>query len=643
MTELKKNGKRSIDNTDKKSNVKKLKPSESLDKTKTNSKPKFDKFSGKQKFENKKFGKGNNKFAKKPQQPATTEKTNWNELKQKKKDLKVQRKKNKTKDLYEIDLKAKKIYEELKMKSTKSNKEQLCQQLHDLMKNADYSKLSLSPDRARIIQMLLKKAPQSIKAEIAEKMIPHITEVALSKYGKFCVSRLMIYCGKDVREKAVNGLLKNIVKLTCHNFSSPLIDAIFLNHATPEQKLFMKQEMYSDLYKNDKSRDVKTLKDTWSGSEMLRNGIINSTKMNLLKIASKNLVDNSLVHSVLLEFIEEVGEQERNEMITAFIPHLAVIASTKQGSRAAVLCYLYSVAKERRAMLKAIKEHVTKLCIHEHGHLLVLEILNSTDDTLNIKKTIIAQIIADIETIVNSEYGKRVIMFIVAPTKEFFHPTTLVELESDLKFGTQKKDLEIRRKELIEGISKELTDAIKKNPNFWLKGGHTARVTFAALQSLSAANNFDLSETFETLCKVICDENWKVNEHESTTQDTPTSTEKAEVNDTGKIKKKRKNPLEIVIDKKDQIMIRGIEDPGLHIAIKKIAKLPNFAEQFVDHLTDELIESWILINRACFVLVEVLEHAEDEVKSKLMAMLAQHKSNLQKQKHSGAKVLLKNL
>lgn len=45
------------------------------------------------------------------------EKQNWNELKKKKKELKVQRKKDKFSDLklYEVDLQAKKIYEELKM------------------------------------------------------------------------------------------------------------------------------------------------------------------------------------------------------------------------------------------------------------------------------------------------------------------------------------------------------------------------------------------------------------------------------------------------------------------------------------------------------------------------------------------------
>lgn len=45
------------------------------------------------------------------------EKQNWSELKKKKKELKVQRKKDRFSDekLYEVDLQAKKVYEELKM------------------------------------------------------------------------------------------------------------------------------------------------------------------------------------------------------------------------------------------------------------------------------------------------------------------------------------------------------------------------------------------------------------------------------------------------------------------------------------------------------------------------------------------------
>jgi pumilio homology domain family member 6 len=467
-------------------------------------------------------------------------------------------------------------------KSTK-NKDKLCEDLHKLLKDVDYSRLSSSPDRARIIQMMLKKAPNNIKIEIAMKLIPHISEISMSKYGKFCVSRLMVYCGKDMREKAINGMLSKIVKLTSHKFSSALIDMIYLNYASNDQKNFMKQELYSDLYKKDKNKSIKTLSDTWADSDILKKGTINSTKMNLIKFASKNLIDNSLVHAVLLEFIEATEEQERNEVIQAYIPHLAAIASTKQGSRAAVLCYLYSVAKERRAMLKGIKEHLTKLCVHEHGHLLILAILNSTDDTINIRKTLLSHFVSNIEEIVSTEYGKRIIFFIVSPSTEFIHPKILESLTNDLKLGTQKKDVLVRRKELLDSIEKDLCTCIKNNANFWLKGGHIAQVTVSILQNMDKANE-SRSEVFDSICSVICDTNWTVDEHESN----EIAKQEEEPATPGKIKK-RKNPLETAVKVDEKKTVSGIEHSGLHIAIKKIAKLPDFAKSFILHLNENTV------------------------------------------------------
>lgn len=66
---------------------------------------------------NKKFGnKPGGKFTPNQNQKPL-EKPKWNELKQKKKELKITRKKSRfeSSDLFEIDVKAKKIYEELKM------------------------------------------------------------------------------------------------------------------------------------------------------------------------------------------------------------------------------------------------------------------------------------------------------------------------------------------------------------------------------------------------------------------------------------------------------------------------------------------------------------------------------------------------
>lgn len=55
------------------------------------------------------------------------------------------------------------------------------------------------------------------------------------------------------------------------------------------------------------------------------------------------------------------------------------------------------------------------------------------------------------------------------------------------------------------------------------------------------------------------------------------------------------------------------------------------------------LNEWIQINRACFVINEVLEHADDDSKTKLKEMLIEVKPKLNKLPHAGAKVLLKKL
>lgn len=111
MTELKKKNKRTMQEVDEKPLSKKLKPDVPSDKLGTykksgkSSSTKFDK-----KGKSYKPGKIQHQ-----QHQTPGEKVNWIELKQKKKDLKIQRRKNKDKDLYDIDVQAKKIYEELKM------------------------------------------------------------------------------------------------------------------------------------------------------------------------------------------------------------------------------------------------------------------------------------------------------------------------------------------------------------------------------------------------------------------------------------------------------------------------------------------------------------------------------------------------
>lgn len=47
----------------------------------------------------------------------------------------------------------------------------------------------------------------------------------------------------------------------------------------------------------------------------------------------------------------ECTEEDRSEIITIYSPLLAQLSSTKEGSRAASLCFKHSLAKDRRVKI----------------------------------------------------------------------------------------------------------------------------------------------------------------------------------------------------------------------------------------------------------------------------------------------------
>jgi pumilio homology domain family member 6 len=98
------------------------------------------------------------------------------------------------------------------------------------------------------------------------------------------------------------------------------------------------------------------------------------------------------------------------------------------------------------------------LCVHEHGHLFLLTILNTIDDTVMLKKQILSAILENIKTIVVSEWGRKVIEWIVSPDDTFyFHPSLVQALNEASKFG--KKDAAVRRAEILAGVETEICEA----------------------------------------------------------------------------------------------------------------------------------------------------------------------------------------
>lgn len=234
-----------------------------------------------------------------------------------------------------------------------------------------------------------------------------------------------------------------------------------------------------------------------------------------------------------------------------------------------------------QAILKTVREHLTKICTHEHGHIFILALINSMDDTKALKKSIFDPIYSEIETIVENEWGRKVVEWFVAPADTTcYHPQTIALLEEGLKFS--KKDKEVRRSELLEAVDDSLCKAIRDNPYFWLRGGHTAITTVTILKNCKGNH---LKEALNALADVVLNVDWMIPLKETVEQ---------ENKETKRIKKMLEANVED--DKKEEKpeMIAGVEHAGLHIALKKLLKLTTFPSSLAEKLTENVVSVIIL-------------------------------------------------
>ncbi|XP_011182012.2 protein penguin [Zeugodacus cucurbitae] len=663
---------------------------------------KADKFSkkstgnvGKSKFPPKPFGKpGANKFAGKPGAnkfagkfngpgkfdknatgkkqgakggaPADGEKTDWRKFKQEKKELKLKRKQ--AKDSYEVSVEAKQIYEKLKCRRTEKRSE-LVEKLYNILNRGDMiKKLIMAHDTARIIQCMLKHASPSLRDQLSEKLLPLVVEMCVSKYSHFCVLRMFKYGSPTIKSKIVDCFMGNVVRLAGHNISNKILDHAYHTVANPKQRIYLRQEFYGELYRNSKDENVKTLADTYKDSLNMKMSILSAVKSNIDHLANKQLVDNSLVHAVILEYLSECEEDKMEETVSAFAPLIPLMLTTKEGTQAAITCFYKSTPKNRRAIIKTIKDHLIKISTHEHGHIFLIALVNSLDDTKATKKAIYDNLHPELKTLMENQWGRRVIEWFVVPADtNCFHPSFITTINDGLQYG--KKDKDARRKEIFEQIEEPLSTAISEDPKFWLSNRHIGLVTVEILKKLTQ-EYFERAAT--ALADIIVDATWTVTVEEEGKVKNTKSVHDVEkiIADATKLKKQKRLAAAAEVNKTqadssdeeaeenkesaDVVTVRGIEESGLHIVLKKIIKndkerltqnegAATFGSILVQKLNAETLQDWLKVNRACFILLNIFEQNTEAVKSALKELLKPLCEVLKKEKGAGQKLLLNKM
>jgi len=541
-------------------------------------------------------------------------KTDWLQLKKEKKELRQKRKAKRLNNdaVYDKIIQAKQISEKLRRSNCKHvDRVKLTQTLHDMLEN-HYNKVIFTHDMSRVIQCIIKYCETHVRQAIFQEIEPFIAEMLQSKYAKNCIKAILKYGSQEIRCKVISRFYGNIVKLMSHSVSASLVELTYCTWCTTLEKMHFKQEFYGDMYKLEKDKDVKSLSDIFKTATDMKLATLSAVKANLIRILNKGLVNSTLLQTVLWEFLCVCSVEDRSELIVMLRSYVITLSQTKMGTKVAAQCIWHGNSKDRKIILKALKGNVKAICMSKYGHMTLLALFDSVDDTVLMQKIILSELQEDLVNIALNEYGKRVILYLVARRKSlYFSPDVVEYLRQGDNNSASKKLADIREKELLEAIRDPLFDAIIADAATWLSNSSIAMTTLAILKVGSGEK---LNSAFESIAKFVSSIDSKVKDNDT------------EYN--------------------------VIEHPGLHTMLKKLIQYDKellkknestFGEILILHLMPQVLEKWMEFNRACFLLILLIENETENVRDTLLSKLKPLITNLETKRGAGASILLKKL
>jgi pumilio family protein 6 len=233
----------------------------------------------------------------------------------------------------------------------------------------------------------------------------------------------------------VQGSVRTLAK---HPVGSQVLESLYFP-APPAQKKSMEVEFYGAEYAlfgaagdGTGATAVKSLKEAMLRKPVAqRQGMLRQMNAALLPILEKGLVSPSIIHKVLAEYLDVGGPGTKFEAAHSLAgPAFLRMVHTREGAHAVNLMLTHAGAKQRKAVLKALKGQVGRIVRDEHASVAVMCMLDSVDDTQLLAKVIVAELRQEgLAELAEDRAARRVLLHLLRPrSTRYVHPHVLATL-----------------------------------------------------------------------------------------------------------------------------------------------------------------------------------------------------------------------
>ncbi|CAG8685719.1 18825_t:CDS:2, partial [Gigaspora rosea] len=301
-------------------------------------------------------------------------------------------------------------------------------------------------DTSRVIETCLKYGSKEQRNIIASEMEGRLLEASKNN--------------PEYRNKILTEFKGQVKKLFLHTEARiVLLEVYELSNAMQRSSLL--EEFYGPEFTLFKRTENLNIKDLISENPSNKDKILKNLFQAIQYIINKQESFNYIImHRILLEYFTYADEPKLKKVIEIICEHIPLFLHTWEGSQVAMLCFSYGTVKERKVMLKSIKEFIAKICKEEYGYLVLLRAFDVVDDTVSVTNVF--------KTIMQDKFGHRIVLYLLtgrARSKIYlgFDTFQLLEKGDEIRAKTSKKDPAVRTNELRKAISPALINYAKEN------------------------------------------------------------------------------------------------------------------------------------------------------------------------------------
>lgn len=508
---------------------------------------------------------------------------------------------------YEMVTRAKQIWNIIRERDVeKTKRATLVEELFTLVKGKIYE-VAAKHDASRVIQALLKYGAPAHRTQTVLELKDHIIDLSKMQYGCFLVQKMIKYGGTEDRATIVKQLTGQVVVVGTHNIAANVLEYA-QEYLKPSQLSGLKLEFYGKEFAYFKADNSKNLKDLLANHPTKKTEILKNLTSILNRMVDKQLLGLAFVQSLLWEYFVNADFDDVMQMIPNVRDASLALLATRNGARVVNKCISYGSPKDRKRIIKCLKDKVMDACNHPSGYLVILRILDVVDDTVLVQKSILAEMNDLLLSVAMHATGRKVLLQLLSPlNKKYMSPDDIELLappmlpspeDASKQVVNYKKEPEARREELLKGLLPKLEEMCAENAAalIWSKDGRDVLV-----EVLKRSSSEELSSA---LVEAVLAE----------------PTEEAQ------------EPI--------------YSDAIAHVSLRRIIKETSVAVPLLDAVKDQL-SVWATSNRGSFVVLAFLEseHGAANAKTVVAKALKSELGSLKKlaATQKGTKLLLEKL